>query len=90
MRAFGIIRSTMRLLFTCLVICLAVTSAFCATINDSWGYKPTDQNWKSAETIRANREHLKSIGANYLLNVGPDGLGRIPARSVDILLEAKA
>jgi len=80
MRAFGIIRSTMRLLFTCLVICLAVTSAFCATINDSWGYKPTDQNWKSAETI----------GANYLLNVGPDGLGRIPARSVDILLEAKA
>ena len=61
----------------------------CATINDSWGYKPTDQNWKSAETIRANREHLKSIGANYLLNVGPDGLGRIPAKSVDILLEAK-
>ena len=61
----------------------------CATINDSGGYKPTDQNWKSAETIRANREHLKSIGANYLLNVGPDGLGRIPAKSVDILLEAK-
>lgn len=62
----------------------------CATINDSWGYKPTDQNWKSADTIRANREHLKSIGANYLLNVGPDGLGRIPAKSVDILLEARA
>ena len=51
----------------------------CATTNDSWGYKPSDQNWKSPETIRSTREHLKSIGANYLLNVGPDGLGRIPA-----------
>ena len=62
----------------------------CATINDSWGYKPTDQGWKSAETIRANREHLKKIGANYLLNVGPDALGRIPARSVDVLRAANA
>ena len=57
----------------------------CATINESWGYKPTDQKWKSAEVIRANREHLKKIGANYLLNVGPDALGRIPAISADIL-----
>ena len=62
----------------------------CATTNDSWGYKPTDQNWKSPETIRSTREHLKSIGANYLLNVGPDGLGRIPARCVEILKEARA
>ena len=62
----------------------------CATINESWGYKPTDQGWKSAETIRANREHLKKIGANYLLNVGPDALGRIPARSVDVLRAANA
>jgi lysophospholipase L1-like esterase len=62
----------------------------CATINDSWGYKPTDQGWKSAETIRANREHLKKIGANYLLNVGPDALGRIPARSADVLRAANA
>ena len=61
----------------------------CGTINDSWGFKPTDQNWKSAEKIRATREHLKSIGANYLLNVGPDPLGRIPARSADILLAAR-
>jgi len=28
---------------------------------------------------------LNSRGINYLLNVGPDGLGRIPAPSVDIL-----
>ena len=58
------------------------------TLNDTWGYKAFDQNWKDAETVRRNREHLKSIGANYLLNVGPDHLGRIPAPSVDILREA--
>ena len=61
----------------------------CGTMNDSWGFKMSDQNWKSAETVRKNREHLKEIGANYLLNVGPDHLGRIPAPSVDILLAAR-
>jgi len=61
----------------------------CGTMNDSWGYKAGDQNWKSAETIRKNREHLKAIGANYLLNVGPDHLGRIPAPSVEILHAAR-
>ena len=60
------------------------------TLNDTWGYKAFDQNWKSAEKIRANREHLNAIGANYLLNVGPDYLGRIPGPSVDILRAAKA
>ena len=28
------------------------------------------------------------MGINYLLNVGPDALGRIPSFSVDILREA--
>jgi len=60
----------------------------CGTTNDSWGYKPSDQNWKSAEKVRANREHLKKLGANYLLNVGPDGLGRIPTAAADILRAA--
>ena len=60
-----------------------------ATINNTWGYKPTDQDWKTPETIRATREHLKKLGANYLLNVGPDALGRIPARSADALIAAR-
>ena len=60
----------------------------CATLNDTWGYKPTDQNWKSAEKVRATREHLRALGANYLLNVGPDALGRIPARAAQILRAA--
>lgn len=59
-----------------------------ATLNDTWGYKSFDQNWKSAERVREIRNHLKARGINYLLNVGPDYLGRIPAPAADILLAA--
>ncbi len=56
-----------------------------ATMNDSWGYCAWDQNWKSAEEIAAIKKKLNGMGINYLLNVGPDGLGRIPSASQDIL-----
>lgn len=59
-----------------------------ATLNDTWGFKYYDQNWKSPEEIAANRKHLNDMGVNYLLNVGPDGLGRIPSFSADILRRA--
>lgn len=60
-----------------------------ATLNDTWGYKSFDANWKSPERVREIRQHLKERNANYLLNVGPDYLGRIPAPSQDILRAAK-
>ena len=59
-----------------------------ATLNDSWGFSIHDNNWKSAEVIRKNREHLNALGINYLLNVGPDALGRIPVTAQKILLDA--
>ena len=59
-----------------------------ATLNDSWGYCAWDHNWKSPETIARYRKHLNSLGINYLINVGPDALGRIPAVSQEILLKA--
>ena len=58
-----------------------------ATLNDTWGYKAYDQNWKDAETVLNIKNELNARGINYLLNVGPDPLGRIPARSVEILKE---
>lgn len=58
-----------------------------ATLNDTWGYKAFDQNWKSAEKVIEIKNHLNDRGINYLLNVGPDYLGRIPAPSIDILKE---
>lgn len=59
-----------------------------STLNDTWGYSAHDHNWKTPQQIADIRRKLQSIGANYLLNVGPDGLGRIPGKSVDILREA--
>ena len=56
-----------------------------ATLNDTWGFKYYDHNWKTPEQILANKQKLNGMGVNYLLNVGPDALGRIPSYSVDIL-----
>ena len=60
-----------------------------ATLNDTWGYKSFDNHWKSPEKVREIREHLNARGANYLLNVGPDYLGRIPAPAAEILRKAR-
>ena len=58
-----------------------------ATLNDTWGYKHFDNNWKSADEVIRIKNHLNERGVNYLLNVGPDHLGRIPAPAVKILRE---
>ena len=58
------------------------------TLNSSWGFKYYDQNWISARKIAKRRKKLNKLGINYLLNVGPDGLGRIPLASKEILLKA--
>lgn len=58
-----------------------------ATLNDTWGYKAFDTNWKPVEQVIAIKNRLNACGANYLLNVGPDYLGRIPAPAQDILRE---
>lgn len=57
------------------------------TLNDTWGYKAFDQNWKDPAKVLEIKNHLNSMGINYLLNVGPDALGRIPGPAVDILRE---
>ena len=60
------------------------------TMNSSWGFKYYDNNWISPEEIAERRQRLNNMGINYLLNVGPDGLGRIPAASAENLLKAEA
>ncbi len=42
------------------------------TINDTWGYKADDHNFKSVDTLLHNLVDIASKGGNYLLNVGPD------------------
>ncbi len=57
-----------------------------ATINNTWGYKVTDHNWKPVERLLFNLVDIVSKGGNYLLNVGPTAEGVIPEPSVERLL----
>ncbi|MDN3666738.1 alpha-L-fucosidase [Algibacter miyuki] len=54
----------------------------CMTMNGSWGYKPSDNNWKSSEDLIEKLVDIVSKGGNFLLNIGPDGFGRFPAESI--------
>jgi len=55
------------------------------TLNDTWGYKSYDNNWKTHKEMLFWIVEIASKGGNYLLNVGPDGNGIIPKESVKIL-----
>ena len=59
----------------------------CMTMNDTWGFKKNDQNWKSTETLVRNLIDCASKGGNYLLNIGPTAEGQFPEASVQRLLE---
>jgi alpha-L-fucosidase len=56
-----------------------------ATLNDTWGFKSDDHNWKSVADLLHLLVDLASKGVNYLLNVGPTAEGLIPQPSVDLL-----
>ncbi len=57
----------------------------CMTMNDTWGFKSYDQNWKPTEKLIRNLVDIASKGGNYLLNVGPTSEGLIPEPSVERL-----
>ncbi len=59
----------------------------CMTMNNSWGFKQDDHNWKSADVLIHNIVEIVSKGGNYLLNVGPTAKGEIPEESVERLAE---
>jgi alpha-L-fucosidase len=57
----------------------------CMTINDTWGYKSFDTNFKSVQELLHNLIDIASKGGNYLLNVGPEPTGIIPGEEVSRL-----
>lgn len=57
------------------------------TLNNTWGYKSYDVDYKSPHELIFWITSISSKGGNYLLNVGPDGNGEIPPESQDLLLE---
>ena len=58
-----------------------------ATLNDTWGFKKADLNWKDPQKLLVLLLKINSRGGNYLLNIGPDATGKVPERSMEILDE---
>lgn len=56
-----------------------------ATLNHSWGFKRSDEDWHSPALVLTKLLRIVSRGGNYLLNIGPDGTGVTPPKSVEIL-----
>lgn len=59
----------------------------CRTLNGSWGYAPTYQNWLDAGQVLRLLIDSVSKGGNLLLNVGPTGRGDIEKRAALLLGE---
>src|SRR5579862_7790950 len=57
----------------------------CMTMNDTWGYAKNDDDWKSPEDLIHKLCDIASKGGNFLLNVGPTGLGDFPEPIVERL-----
>jgi alpha-L-fucosidase len=62
----------------------------CMTMNDTWGYRKDDYNWKSSEQLIENLIDIAAKGGNYLLNIGPMANGKFPQASIERLYEMGA
>ena len=56
------------------------------TINDTWGFKKDDTNWKSTSILIRQLVMVGSRNGNYLLNIGPTAQGMVPQPSVERLM----
>lgn len=59
----------------------------CQTMNGMWGYKITDQNYKSSDELIRYLAGAAGRGANLLLNIGPQPDGELPAAALERLEE---
>ena len=57
------------------------------TMNDSWGYRLDDHNYKSPMVLLRMLVDCISLGGNLLLDIGPRADGTIPEEQVAILKE---
>lgn len=55
----------------------------CQTMNGMWGYKIKDQDYKSVPELVQLLVKAAGMGANLLLNVGPQPSGDIPAAALE-------
>lgn len=57
----------------------------CMTMNESWGYNPSDGGYKSARQLIHALCEVAGKGGNLLLNVSPMGDGQLPAQQLERL-----
>ena len=58
---------------------------FCTTINDSWGYRPSDNDYKTSRQIIRMFCDCLTLGGKMLLDVGPKEDGTLDERQVKVL-----
>ncbi len=59
---------------------------YCTPINGSWGYRPSDNNYKSPLQVMRLFCDILSLGGNMLLDIGPREDGTIDERQEEVLL----
>ena len=59
----------------------------CQTMNGMWGYKIMDQNYKDTPTLIRYLVGTAGMGANLLLNIGPQPNGELPETALERLKE---
>ena len=62
-----------------------VAAEMCHTINDHWGYGFCDLNYKSPGEIIESLCNCRKVGANYLMNIGPEAQGAINSYQKELL-----
>ncbi len=62
----------------------------CETMNHSWGYSVTDTGYKSIEQVDSLRTRVAEMGANLLLNIGPQPNGELPEKALELLRQMGA
>jgi alpha-L-fucosidase len=57
----------------------------CQTMNGSWGYNVSDQDYKTSRELITLLVRAASKGSNLLLNIGPQPNGELPATALQRL-----
>lgn len=62
-----------------------VAAEMCQTVNDNWGIGLYDFNYKSPGELIETLCNCRKVGANYLLNIGPEAQGKINSYQKELL-----
>ncbi len=57
------------------------------TLNDHWGYHAADNNWKRPLDVVKMLAGVANKRGNLMLNIAPDGKGKIPGQSLSVIRE---